>query len=411
MRSARAIRRFEGLQPLDRVLAVEAGADEVLDEGLAQGQALDRRAQVQLVLLDRMRGLADAAVLLVDALVDAQVLGDAEEVGGHLAVVEEVEEALHVGEPALLGHLALFATVALDVVALARQDLAGATEGEDEAAELDVRRLVGGVDLEDGEVLGLVGELLDVVGQVDGGAFGGRAALLHPADALLLQRRDRLDADVGAGEGLAVQAQELADAREVDAGGEGLDVLLGAPGLEAEVGLAALDAAAKDVEADLVPQLQLLGTQALRQLGRRLHEGHRGDGRDADEAVGQLDQALVAGGLDVAQGHRALGEEGVGLASDAPRDARRHLQVVGALADLDALEEVGAALEVERRFRPRRVGDRGGELEEGHKLGVVQGLDCCRGWRRGRRQRGRQSGRRCLRARGRGARGRAWRRR
>ena len=78
---------------------------------------------------------------------------------------------------------------------------------------------------------------------------------------------DGLDADVGAREGLAVEPQELTDAREVDAGREGLDVLLRASGLEAEVGLAAFRCAAQDIEAGLVPGFQLFGAQALREGG------------------------------------------------------------------------------------------------------------------------------------------------
>ena len=77
----------------------------------------------------------------------------------------------------------------LDGVAAAGQDAAVGAEAEDEAAELDVGGLVGGVDLEDGEVLGLVVELLDELRQVDGGALGGGAALVDPADALFRRGR------------------------------------------------------------------------------------------------------------------------------------------------------------------------------------------------------------------------------
>ena len=109
------------------------------------------------------------------SVVDARVLGDGEEVGGELAVVEEVEEALHVGEVAALACLlrARRRRSRSRVAARARrEDVAATLEAEEEAAELEVRRLVRGVDLVDGEVLALARELLDELRQVDGRALG-----------------------------------------------------------------------------------------------------------------------------------------------------------------------------------------------------------------------------------------------
>src|SRR3972149_2230727 len=82
--------------------------------------------------------------------------GREEELGGELAVGEEREEALHVGEPAALlgaalrpfdgaqGRQAQRAALALDAVAASGQDLAGAAEGEAKAGELGVGGLGGG---------------------------------------------------------------------------------------------------------------------------------------------------------------------------------------------------------------------------------------------------------------------------
>ena len=55
--------------------------------------------------------------------------------------------------------------------------------------------------------------------------------------------------------------------------------------------------------------------------------------------------------------------------------AGAEVEVVGALGGRDAVDEVGAALEVERSFGPGVIGDRGGEVEEGEALLVVQRLN------------------------------------
>ena len=211
----------------------------------------------------------------------------------------------------------------LDLVAAARQDRAVRAEAEVEAAELEVGRLVGGVDLEDAEVLGLGLVLLDELGQVDGGAFGEGAALRHPADALLFERADGLDADVGAGQRLAVEAQQLRYAIEVDAGRERLDHLLRLAGLEAEVGLAALEASARRISRPASCQASSSSRRRRdHELRRRLDERHRGDRRKRHQPLGQLDQAAVVALVDLAQGRGALGEERVGLAAEAAGDTR-----------------------------------------------------------------------------------------
>ncbi len=76
--------------------------------------------------------------------------------------------------------------------------------------------------------------------------------------------------------------------------------------------------------------------------GRRLEEGHGRDRRERHEAVGQLDQAAVVGVVDLTQGGGAFGEEGVGLAADAARDAGAEVQVVCALVRGDVAQKLGA---------------------------------------------------------------------
>ncbi len=172
------------------------------------GQFARQAAAFELVLLRALPGAADAAVLAPHERVDARVLGDGEEVRRELTVIEEVEEALHVGEVAALAFVlrARCKTVALYFVP-ARVEQGGVSgEAEEEAAELQVRGLVRREDLVHREVLVALDELLDELREVHGRALGAGAVLADPADALLGEVRDRMDADVGAGEGLAVQA-------------------------------------------------------------------------------------------------------------------------------------------------------------------------------------------------------------
>ena len=81
----------------------EAHADEELDETLLRGHLRDGGPLLQRFLLQAAVCRADAPVLAQDAGVQAAVLDDGEDVEGHLALREEVEEALHVGDPARLG--------------------------------------------------------------------------------------------------------------------------------------------------------------------------------------------------------------------------------------------------------------------------------------------------------------------
>ena len=239
----------------------------------------------------------------------------------------------------------------------ARQDAALALVVEPEAAELDVGRLVRRVDLEDAEVVRLVVVRLDVVGQVDRRPLRGGTALAHPADAAALEAGDGPDGDVGAGQGLAVKAKELADVLQVDAGGERLDHLLGLAGLEAEVGLAALAALAQDREAGGVPLLDVVKLEAAAHGGRHFERRHGRRWRVGDEGAGELDEAAVIGRSNVLEGDGGLGEEGVGLPAEAARDASRELEIGAALGRVDVAQELGTTLEVEAGLGPGGVGD------------------------------------------------------
>src|SRR5690606_22144779 len=102
-----------------------------------------------------------------------------------------------------------------------------------------------------------------------------------------------------------------------------------------------------------------------------LDEGHGGRGRDRDETLAELDEAFVAGGVDLAEGGGAVGEEGVGLAADAAGDAGRELEVGGALRGGDGAQELRAALAVEGGLSTGEVGDVVSDCVGGADLIVV----------------------------------------
>ena len=77
-----------------------------------------------------------------------------------------------------------------------------------------------------------------------------------------------MDGDVRAGEGFAVEAQDFADALEVDARRELLEDLFALAGFEAEVRFAALDALLEDLVAGGVPVGELGDADALQHFRR-----------------------------------------------------------------------------------------------------------------------------------------------
>jgi len=97
---------------------------------------------------------------------------------------------------------------------------------------------------------------------------------VHPADALLGEGLRRLDADVLAGERLAVEAQDLADLRQFDPGGEIFEDVLAAGGLELEVGFAPFVAGLEDSHARVVPGLEFIDANALKDGRDRRDEVH-----------------------------------------------------------------------------------------------------------------------------------------
>ena len=78
---------------------------------------------------------------------------------------------------------------------------------------------------------------------------------------------------------------------------------------------------------------------------------------------------------DFAQGRRALGEERVGVAAAALRDARGEREVAAAGRGLDGGEQVGGALEADADVGPGRFADGGGEGKERCAIGRRQGLE------------------------------------
>ena len=320
--------------------------------------------------LQRAQRGPDAPVLAGDVGVDAGVLDDREQPRDQRAVLEQVEVALHRGGRRGGGRER--AAVARGVRPLAAGEggcevRAGRAEVEAEGAELHAPALVGGVDLVALEVLALLREGADVGREVDGAALGGGDGLLDPADAGVDEILGGADRDLLAGEGLGVEPQRVADAAQLDAGGERLQYLLGARGLEAEVGLGALDVALleEQVPAALEPAFELVRGEPREHDGRGAQEGHGRRGAAGGEAARELDEGLVVGGLDLREGLGGLDEERVALTADLRGDLGGELKEGAALVAVDRADQGGSALEVEARVGPGGVRDRGRELEEG----------------------------------------------
>ena len=150
--------------PADAAGVVEAGSEQVFDHRLAGGHLLDRPAAVGGGGLEAVEGLADAGVLALDDGVDAGVLDDGEDVVGELAVLELVEELLHVGVDRLFGVIAPRGCAVGSAVFGGGEDLRGAVGLVLEGAEFEAAGLVGGEDLVNAEVVFLVLVALDHFG-------------------------------------------------------------------------------------------------------------------------------------------------------------------------------------------------------------------------------------------------------
>ena len=229
-----------------------------------------------------------------------------------------------------------------------------------------------GEDLVDAEVVGLVGVALDHVGQVDGGALGGGAALIDPADALGGELFGGLDADVDAGERLAVHADQFGDAVKVNPGREGFHHLFAARGFEAEEGFAAVDALLEDVEAEFLPAGDVVDAEALDDAGAGFEEFHGGVAGVGRELLGEFEQALVEVPIDFGEGLGGFDEVGVAEASDLEGDLAGEAEVASALLGLDMVERGGAALEVDAGVDPGGVGDDAAEFEEGGAIAALE---------------------------------------
>ena len=365
----------EGGGPGQPPAAAQGGPHQVLHEGLHQGHLLHRRPPLQLPLLGEAVVGADAGVFAQDAGINARVLDDGEQVGGQATVLEQVEEALHVSERLAVAVAVgqLLQALPLPLQAQGGEDAPGLLEAEEEAAELQVPRLVGGVDLVDAEVAFLVLELVHRRRQEDGRPLGGGGLGPHPADALLGQRLGRVDGHVRPRQRLAVEAQDIAHPAQLQPRGEGVQHLLGAAGLQAEVGLAPLLVGLQHEEPLPVPGLQLAGLQAGQHLGQGLEELHGRHRRGAGQLLGQVQQLAVALGGHLGEGTARLGEVGEGLPPLLADDAAGQGQEAGPLGGLHLGQQRRPPLQVGAGIGPAGAGQLLGEAQEGQSVAPLQG--------------------------------------
>ena len=354
--------------PAHGVDAIKADPHQVLDERFTERELADFGAAIELLALHAREGAANAGVVARDGRVDARPLGDLVDVARQRAVGEQVEETLDLGRRIRVRRLANGGTQVLE-------ERGGPVEAEREAAELEARRLVRREDLHGGEVLVLPAVELHHLGQVDGRAVGARALLVDPADALLGEDGGGVDADVRAGEGLGVEAEHVSDLGELDARREGVEDLLAAAGLEAEVGLAALLAGGEDAEAVVLPGGQLVDADLLQHLGGVADEVHGGVGGVGRELLGELDDGTVVVGLDLAEGVGGVLEVLEDGAAVVAGDLRGEGQVALAHGAVDALDEGHAAVEVEAGVGPARLRQLDAEGEEGHAIAAFEAAE------------------------------------
>ncbi|GBD14440.1 hypothetical protein HRbin25_00313 [bacterium HR25] len=238
---------------------------------------------------------------------------------------------------------------------------------------------MGGVDLVDVEVLLLVLVLLHRGRQVDGRPLGGGGLGPHPAYPLLRQRLRRMDGHIGAGEGLAVHAEDAADAVQVQAGGEGLQHLLRSYGLQAEEGFPSLAVDLEEGQPLRLPGRHLVLPQAGEDAGEgleELHGPHRGVG---DQLFGQADEVAVSLRRHLGQGAGCLGEVGEGLSPLVADDVGGEAEEAAPLLRVDLAQEGGAPLQVGTGIGPAGVGQGLGEAQEGQAVLVAQRLQNVRG--------------------------------
>ena len=314
----------------------------------------------------RSKAVRDAGILPAEDAIDAGVLDDREEIGDEAAIVEEVEEALHVRE----GRITVAGRSAREAEIVEEGGRAG--EAEVEGVKFQPPRLVCREDFVDGEVQRFVVVLLDDRGQVDGRAFRRGAALTDPADSTLGKGVEREDGHVGAGERATVEPDQLGDVLELNAGGERLDDLFAFGGLQAKEGLPARCALLQDGQALRMPAGEIVVADARKDDGRRFDELHRGEAGVGKQFLGESDNAAVHGVIDFRQRRGRIEEIGMALPSHHQRDAAGERKEARALLGLDALDGVGAALKVVARVGPGRVGDDRTEFEDGSPIGAVE---------------------------------------
>ena len=328
-------------------------------------------------LLEPREGAAHAGVFALDDRVDARVLDDREQVVREAAVVEAIEEQLHVGVDFFLFALDYDrndpVTVTIRGAVPGQREQFGSELGLIlEGTELQAAGLVGGEDLVNSEVLFLGRVALDVFGQIDRGALGGRAAFVDPADALGGQLLGSFDADVDAGQRLAVHADQFGDAVEVDAAAERFHDLFATGGLEAEEGFAAVSRLLQDLEAELLPAGDVVDAESLGDAGRGLDELHGCVAGVLRELFRQFEQALVDVFVDFGDRLSGLDEIWVAEASDLHRHLSGEGEVARPLVLGDLTQCSGTTLKVDASVDPGRVGNDAAKLEEGCAVGAVE---------------------------------------
>ena len=246
---------------------------------------------------------------------------------------------------------------------------------EIECPELKVTRLMRAIDLVDVKVRVLIVELLDPRRQEYGRPLRGRRLRLNPADTLLRQRLGRVHGDLVARQRLAVHPEDVRHATEVHPRRQRLEHFLAFARLQAEVGLAALDAHLEEVDPFLVPEPNLVDRDPLQHRRRRLQELHGGKWGAVHQLFREREQEPVRFGVDLPKRPRCLREERERLPALPSCQLACEGEKPPPLRRMHMCEQRRPLLEVRPSVRPACRGQRLRELEESAPVFAAERLE------------------------------------
>ena len=237
-----------------------------------------------------------------------------------------------------------------------------------ETAELEMGHLVGRNDFEPGKVLRLVVVVVDHRRQVHLGAVGGRRILVHPSDLAADQFLGAEHLDVLAGQRAGVEAHDAFDPLQIQAGREGFQHGFRSVGLYFEERDTAFGIFAQQLDAVLIPLVQLGEGDAVQHRVQALQERRDRVGRAGEQAFTKVEDVALGAGGNVGQRLGAVVEE-------PRRVPEAHLgqffaqpEEPSGLSFLNVLQGAGGHFQARLYLAPAAVGEGAGHGQESFPL-------------------------------------------